>query len=149
MNTLVIYESLHGNTESIAQAIAGALPSDVTLQHVSEVRVSDLGASDLLIIGAPTHGGQPSDGMKTMLSTLGASALSGTRVAAFDTRLPWRWLGLFGYAAPRIVKRLQKSGGTAVIPPEGFFVTGGEGPLKDGEAQRAADWAREIAGRME
>lgn len=49
-----------------------------------------------------------------------------------------------GYAAKRIANRLQKSGGELVAPPEGFFVEGTEGPLKDGELERAADWAAPV-----
>jgi len=33
------------------------------------------------------------------------------------------------------------------IPEEGFFVEGTEGPLKDGEVERAAGWAKEIVKR--
>jgi len=28
------------------------------------------------------------------------------------------------------------------MPPEGFLVTGEKGPLKEGELERAADWAK-------
>jgi hypothetical protein len=31
-----------------------------------------------------------------------------------------------------------------VAPPEGFIVKGREGPLKDGELERAAGWAKGI-----
>ncbi len=50
-----------------------------------------------------------------------------------------------GYAATRIANRLTKSGGRLVMPPEGFFVEGTEGPLKKGELERATDWARHVA----
>jgi hypothetical protein len=70
-------------------------------------------------------------------------------VAAFDTRLTWWWLRLFGFAAPKIAMTLKKKGGTLIGTPEGFFVTGGEGPLQDGEVERAAAWAREIAALVE
>lgn len=30
------------------------------------------------------------------------------------------------------------------MPPAGFFVNGKEGPLKEGELERAAEWARQI-----
>jgi hypothetical protein len=49
-----------------------------------------------------------------------------------------------GYAARRIANRLKKCGGKLVVPPERFFVEGTEGPLKEGEVERAADWARRI-----
>jgi hypothetical protein len=52
---------------------------------------------------------------------------------------------LFGYAAKPIADRLRKKGGSLVAPPEGFYVAGTEGPLLEGELDRAAQWAREMA----
>jgi len=77
------------------------------------------------------------------------------RVAAFDTRLTeealhshgamlGKLVDWFGYAAPRISEELEKKGGQVVQPPEGFIVLGTEGPLQDGEPERAATWARQI-----
>jgi len=65
-------------------------------------------------------------------------------VAAFDTRLTTRLVGIFGYAAARIANSLKRNGGTLIASPEGFFVKGKEGPLKEGELERAARWAKEI-----
>jgi hypothetical protein len=73
----------------------------------------------------------------------------GKKVAAFDTRIPSKWVKLFGFAAPKIARRLVKMGGTLVIEPEGFFVLDSEGPLAEGEVARAAIWAQEIVERVE
>jgi flavodoxin I len=66
-------------------------------------------------------------------------------VAAFDTRISTKWVGVFGYAAGRIARSLKGKGGTLIAPLEGFFVKGTQGPLKDGELERAADWAQTVA----
>ncbi len=145
MKTLVVYDSKYGNTEIIARAIAGAIPGDTTLLHVSEVQADELGGFELLIVGGPTHGGGASESAKEVLESIPASALVGVNVAAFDTRLTWWWIRPFGFAAPKIAKSLQKKGGTLIVAAEGFSVTGGEGPLADGEVERAAVWAKEIA----
>jgi len=149
MNTLVIYDSLYGNTRIIAQAITDAIPGDVKMVHVNEVNASQLGIYDLLIVGAPTHGGRASEAVSSLLGRIEAAALIGVKMAAFDTRLTWWWLRLFGFAAPKIAMTLKKKGGTLIGTPEGFFVTGGEGPLQDGEVERAAAWAREITALVE
>ena len=52
---------------------------------------------------------------------------------------------IFGYAAKPIADRLEKKGGQLAVPPEGFYVTDTEGPLVEGELERAAEWARKIA----
>jgi hypothetical protein len=58
-------------------------------------------------------------------------------------------LRLVGFAAPKIAKSLEKKGGTLVCAGEGFFVTGSKGPLKEGEVERAAAWAKEIVGLID
>ena len=144
MKTLVVYDSLHGNTERIAKAIGDALTGEVEVLRVGEVDPSEVKTLDLLFVGSPTHGGRASPAMREFLGKVQAPALEGTNVAAFDTRLSTRWVGIFGYAAGRIAKSLKKKGGTLVLSPEAFYVKGTEGPLKEGELERAAAWAKEI-----
>jgi flavodoxin len=112
---------------------------------VGNVHSSELEALDLLIVGSPTHGGRPTPATLDFLHKIPGSALEGTRVAAFDTRLTVKVLKIFGYAAGGIARRLKRKGGTLVAAPEAFVVTGTEGPLQEGELERAAGWARKIA----
>ena len=65
-------------------------------------------------------------------------------VASFDTRISAKWVGIFGYAAGRIGKDLKKKGGNLILPPEPFYVKATRGPLKDGELERAANWAKNV-----
>ena len=151
MKTLVIYDSVFGNTGKIAQAIAAAL--DTSAIHVSQADVGQLRDLDLLVVGSPTRGFRPTDGISKMLNELPKNHLTGVRLAAFDTRIlletidskALRFLvDKGGYAAITIAKTLEKKGGQPAASPEGFFVTGEQGPLKDGELERAADWAKLI-----
>jgi flavodoxin I len=144
MKALVVYDSVYGNTEKIARAIGDAVSGEVRVLRVGEVDVSELKTLDLLFVGAPTHGGRPSPTMREFLDKVQSPALEGIKVAAFDTRLSTRWVGIFGYAAGRIAKSLQKKGGALVGSPEAFYVQGSEGPLKEGELERAAAWAQDI-----
>ena len=78
------------------------------------------------------------------------------KVAAFDTRI---WLDTIdskalrfivnrgGYAANTIAKALEKKGGLMTVEPEGFLVTGEQGPLKEGELERAEKWAKQLLKR--
>lgn len=149
MKALVAYDSKFGNTKEVALAIGEALAAEladtggvVEVVHVSETDAAAMAASDLLVFGTPVHGGRPSEGAAALLKTLRPKSLAGVRVIGFDTRTP-HWIArIFGYAAPRVTKTLQKAGGTQVGSPGDFYVGGTEGPLLEGELDRATAWAK-------
>jgi flavodoxin len=156
MKAVVIYDSVFGNTEQIAQAIGNALgsPEDVKILQVSNVKPEELTGLNFLIVGSPTRQFRPTPAINNLLKQIPKGGLKGVQVAAFDTRLtvsdieetpvlPF-FVRIFGYAAKPISDRLEKKGGKLAISPEGFFVAGVEGPLLEGELERAADWARQI-----
>jgi hypothetical protein len=47
-----------------------------------------------------------------------------------------------GSAAKVMAAKLREKGVSLLVPPVSFFVKGTEGPLRDGELDRAAVWAR-------
>ncbi len=140
MKVIVAYDSLHGNTQRIAEAMGAAIGADAVVCRVGSLNASDMISADIVVIGSPTHGGRPTPAVQEMLSRL--TDLKGKRAAAFDTRLGGRMVKLFGYAAPRAHDLLKEKGATMVAPPEGFVVMKTAGPLKDGEIERAATWAK-------
>jgi len=146
MKALIVYDSVYGNTEKIARAIAGAIaPSaEVKVLRAGEVSASELASLDLLIVGSPTQGGKPTRAIQDFLSKVPEPAIKGINVAAFDTRFTTKLVGIFGYAAGKISGSLKTKGGTLILPPEAFFVKSKEGPLKEGELERASDWAKRI-----
>jgi flavodoxin len=153
---MVVYDSVFGNTEQVAQAIGRALgaPEDTEVRRVAEVTAEQLTGLEVLIVGSPTRAFQPTPATKQFLKRIPAGGLKDVRVAAFDTRYSMEdtdsailrfMVKLFGYAAKPIADRLKGKGGDLALPPEGFIVEGTEGPLRDGELERAGDWARRIA----
>ncbi len=144
MKVLIVYDSAYGNTEKIAKAIGGAITGEVKVLRAGEANPSELKTIDLFIVGSPTQGGRPTPAIRDFLNKVPESSLQGINIAAFDTRIPTRLVGVFGYAAGRIANNLKGKGGTLIAPPEGFFVKGTKGPLKEGELERAADWAKGI-----
>jgi flavodoxin len=143
MKVLIVYDSVYGNTEKIAKSIGGAITGEVKVLRVGEVSLSELESIDLLIVGSPTQGGRPTQAIQDFLNRV-SEHIKGVKVAAFDTRYSTRWVGIFGYAAGKIADILKVQGGTLIASPEAFFVKGKEGPLKDGEIERAASWAKGI-----
>jgi len=144
MKSLIVYDSAYGNTEKIAKSIGDAIAGDVKVMRAGEVNPSDMESLDLFIVGSPTYGGRPTPAMRDFLNKISKTAISGINVGAFDTRISARWVRIFGYAAGKIAGRLKRKGGILVLSPEGFFVKGTKGPLKEGENERATSWAKEI-----
>ena len=144
MKALIVYDSVYGNTERIARAMAEAIaPSgEGKALRAGEANLSELESLDLLIVGSPTHGGRPTAAVQDFLNKV--PKLQDINVAAFDTRITTKFVKVFGYAAGRIANNLKKKGGILIASPQGFFVTGGQGPLKEGELERAAAWAKGI-----
>jgi Flavodoxin len=159
---LVVYESMFGNTEAIARAIAGGLSAG------SEVRVTDvvgappnLAEFDLLVVGAPTHAfglsrpqtrsdagkrGARADaaqgrGVREWLAAIDSDSVAATTAATFDTRV--RRPRLPGSAARAARRRLHRLG-FCVLPARSFWVTGTPGPLADGELERARRWGEQL-----
>jgi flavodoxin len=164
MKAMVVYDSGFGNTEQIAQSIGDGLGSreEVEILRAGTVKPEQLTGSRLLIVGSPTQRFRPTEAIKNLLKGIPKNGLNGVKVAAFDTRysqsgideipvLPFfvRLFGANAYAAKHIADTLKKKGGELAIPPEGFYVKGTEGPLKEGELERAADWAKEILGLID
>jgi flavodoxin len=155
MKVRIVYDTVFGNTEQVARAIGGAFSNTAGAEVV---RVGDAGAgipagTDVLIVGSPTRAFRPTEGIQKYVKALPAGSLQGVKVAAFDTRADVEeirskiltfMVSLFGYAAKPIADGLVKKGGKLILPPEGFFVKASEGPMKDGELDRAAEWTKKI-----
>jgi len=155
MKALIVYDSVFGNTEQVARAIGSALDlgEDVAVVRVNQVKLEQLTGLELLIVGSPTRSLRATEGTRSFLNSIPGHSLKGVKVAAFDTRLVISEVGspiltfmvkIFGYAADPIAAALKKKGGFLVLPPEGFIVKASEGPLKEGELERAEDWAKRI-----
>ncbi len=70
-DVLIAYDSLHGNTERMAQAVAEGVkrvPGAVAaLKKVSEVTKEDLVAADAIVLGCPTYYANIPGRMKTVI----------------------------------------------------------------------------------
>lgn len=157
MNALVIYDSVYGNTEKIAQAVAVGLGTDTKLMRIGEITSDSLTGLDVLVIGSPVHGGKSTEKLQALFKEIRQGSLDSVKVTAFDTRFQRSeqgvglkmLMGVIGFAAEKMISQLVQKGGEKVIEPEGFIVQGTEGPLKEGEIERATAWGQEIRKRAE
>ena len=150
MNALVVYFSKFGNTQMVAEAIAEKLAVNGGVRTISsdELVVDDMKDLDLMVMGSPTHNMNLPKSVKPVFEKLPRRILPATPVAAFDTsyKMSW-WLNQFT-ASKRLAKKLRKLGGKLVVPPEIFHVMEREGPLYEGEIERAQTWAASILERV-
>jgi flavodoxin len=160
VKAVVVYESLWGNTASVARAIADGLGTEAKVLSTSQATAEELVGADLVVAGGPVFGFQlSSERMRQGIrdspeSGAPAPDLSGPplrswlealpsgtgRCAAFDTRVR----GPFGKGAPTVAVGLQAKGYQLVARPEGFIVTGKYGPLRKGELDRARQWGEQL-----
>ena len=152
MNILLIYESVFNNTAQIATAIADELGTlgDVKVLRPVEVTPAQIEGAELVVVGSPTQKFNSVESINSLINNLPANALKNVSVAAFDTRIDPAdvarglriMIKLGGFAAARIAQALKKKRGNLIVPPMGFIVAGREGPLKEGEIERAKEWAK-------
>jgi len=165
VRALVVYESMFGNTEAVARAIADGLSAQLPVDLV-EVGVAPTELPEdvsLVVVGGPTHAFGMSRastrqdaakqaqgplvsrgiGLREWLGTLRRS--TGAAAAAFDTRVNKPRVP--GSAARGAQKHVRRLGYTAAAPAESFFVTGTPGPLVEGEQERARRWGEQLGAR--
>ncbi|NCC12643.1 MAG: flavodoxin family protein [Spirochaetia bacterium] len=156
MKILMVYDTMFGNTERIAQAMVDATGDQhqAELVRVQDVTIEQLQACDILVIGSPTHGFRPTPDISSRLKRLSSEVPAANfRYAVFDTRsdidqieskILSSMVRLFGYAAESMDKTMARRGFKRAEAPVGFIVHGKEGPLKDGEIDRATAWMRSV-----
>ncbi|MBN1649112.1 MAG: hypothetical protein JW874_13835 [Spirochaetales bacterium] len=155
MNALVFYESFFGNTKQLAETVSEIIGTQAKTELAGLAEAGDRNASeyDLIVIGSPTRAFSASKAMKQAVVKLTRTAGPDTHFAVFDTRMDVAEVnvriltvlaGWFGYAADTITKILRRKKCTVIGNEGHFFVAGSEGPLKDGEKEKAVRWAEAI-----
>lgn len=157
MRVIVVFESLWGNTGRVARAIADGLEHHTPAELVTaEAAPTQLEPYDLVVVGGPTHAfsmSRPST-RESAVQTKSAPAVvtRGIRewleevnpvfypilAATFDTKVAAPRLP--GSAAKAARSELRALGFDVSAPSQTFRVHGYEGPLVEGELERAEQW---------
>ena len=151
INALVAYHSEFGNTQQVAEAIAGVLQGAGAARSLSaeQLTAADLQNVDLVVMGTPTHKMNLPEAVRPVFDQLPRRVLRGVPVAAFDTSYEMSAFLARFTAAKRVDRELRKLGGKRLVPPETFHVHHHhEGPLCEGEIERAKTWAGSILVRL-
>jgi hypothetical protein len=166
MRSLVVYESMYGNTRQVAEAIADGCRR---AGPASAVRAADFDPStltdlDLLVLGGPTHAwsmsrpktrqaavSKPNPGTPPVEAQPGESGIRellgrlprpGCPVAVYDTRIAGPAL-VTGRASTAITRRLRRLGIRPMIGKRSFLVSRAS-RLRPGEQERARMWGIEL-----
>jgi flavodoxin len=163
MSAVVVYESMFGNTEEVARAVAAGLGEHLSTRVVrvgDELAPLDEGV-DIVVLGGPTHafsmsrpgsredavrkGAAPAVAREGVREFLGGSRPQAWRgpVATFDTRVA-KVRHMPGSAARKAAAILRRQGHRLVAEPESFYVADIRGPLLAGEIQRARTWGAQL-----
>jgi hypothetical protein len=165
MRALVVFESMFGNTEKVAGAVAHGLQLvgvDTGLLEVSAAPPHLAADLDLLVVGGPTHAfgmsrastradavrqGAPSErattGLREWLESVEVDTEHAPMLAGFDTRATKvRWLPKA--AGPSAAHAGRRRGLEQLARPCGFLVEDIRGPLVDHELERAVAWGRQL-----
>ena len=167
MKALVVYESMFGNTEQIARTIAAGLGEwiDVQLVDVSDTPTGTDPDVALIVAGGPTHAfsmsrastredaidkgaqeGQREFGLREWIAAL-PSGQHTTKIATFGTKIESMRFAP-GSAAKAAAKTARKHGYESAAKAESFYVREIDGPLVEGEVDRASAWARQLAASL-
>jgi len=162
MRALVVYETLWGNTEKVARAIAAQLSNTMQVDFVDvDSAPNSADGYDLLVVGGPTHAFSmtrastrknavdqhqapfaPKRGIREWLNVL-APTEKHVQAVAFDTRANAPRLP--GSAARAAKQELRSLGFEIPLKQKSFRVNGYEGPLVEGELEKATEWGSEVS----
>ncbi len=172
MRSVVIYESMFGDNQQVAEAIAAGLAEGGVSADTVEVGTApeSIGVDvDLLVVGSPNHAtamprpttrlsaAEQADGEPRVSQGIGvrewlksAQLPDGIRTAAYDTRGSHpKAIVRMDHASSSIEKGLRRLGGSALAPAEHFLVADMKGPLEPGEVERAHAWGVTLSGLLQ
>lgn len=165
MRAVVVFESMFGNTETVARAIAEGMASALDVEVIEAAEAPALlDDVDLLVVGGPTHAfgmSRPNTRQDARQRARGHVVSQGIGIrewlaelhpvarpiaaAAFDTRIDKPRVP--GSAARGAERRLRRLGFAMAAPARTFFVSDVAGPLMDGELERARGWGTQVSAR--
>ena len=171
MTAVVVYESMFGNTHTVAERIGEGLAplGDVRVVPVADATDDLVAGATLLVVGGPTHihgmsrartrhmaveqaQSHPDElelhpdaegpGLRDWFD--GLAKVDHVAAAAFDTRIGTVGPTMSGRASKGIHKRLRHHGFREVADAQSFLIDD-DNHLLEGEADRARAWGASLA----
>lgn len=138
----VVIASPCGVTDCVARAVARAV--DWSYEHsarfANAVDPVEIRTPSLIFLGGPTHRREMGESLRLFVDRMPDRMVSQCLFAAFDTRFHDSPI-VTGSSARHIQRAVEARGGRNLVPGESFFVIRRDGPLREGEVERARTWA--------
>ncbi len=156
MKGVVAYDSVHGNTKMVAEAIAEEIKSAGHVVELVDVKASPSSVKgDFLFIGSPTRAGRMTSDMKKFIENLDVAAWKGKTIVAFDTIGPLskdpvkrkEWLETAGKGDKNAASKMKDLCAERGLNCSRIFhiaVVGFLGPLAPDAIEMAREQARKI-----
>ena len=148
MKGIVIFDTSHGNTRTIAETISETLKKsgiEVDVFYVKDVKKLSAKDYDFLVLGSPTRFGTMSFTVKGFLGKVKREEWMNKPFATFDTENPENIERKEGSAGEKIAEKLREKHMNQLLPVLKAVVLGMKGPLQEGEIERAKEYAGRFA----
>ncbi len=148
--TIVVYESVYGNTKLIAEEIGKGISNsgdtEVRVVKPSEIHTDQLLAYDAILLGCPNHNQKPANNLVKFIERASIVHPKCKIGAAFDTYTG----GNRGVALNKLEKIIEDKlpGIECVMSGLSCKVEGRKGPLADGERERAFEFGVSLAKKL-
>ena len=141
----VVIASPCGVTDSVARAVARAVDWSYEnhARPANEVDPGEIRTPSVVFLGGPTHRREMGESLRNFLDHMPDRMISQCLFAAFDTRFHDSPI-VTGSSARHIQRAVESRGGRNLVPGESFFVIRRDGPLREGEVERARMWASAV-----
>jgi menaquinone-dependent protoporphyrinogen IX oxidase len=151
MKGIVVFDTSHGNTRTIAETISETLKESgvaVDIFYVKNIKKLNANEYDFLVLGSPTKFWTMSLAMRRFLGKVKNKEWVNKPFAAFDTEDPENLEKKRGSAAEKIAGKLTRKHMKQLLPALKAVVLGWKGPLKEGEIERTKEYARKLAVKL-
>jgi flavodoxin len=148
---IIIFESTLGNTRSVAEKIAEGLKSkpgiEVEVTHIKKIDTRQLAKYDAILIGCPTHMGQPTRDTRNLVNKFNDLDVSGKPVAFFNC---WGVPACEGKQVKMLEEiSLMKAPKIKLVSPGlSVRVPGAKGPVSGEDFGKCVEFGKNFADRM-
>ena len=144
---LIVYESIYGNTERLASAVAGGTTEsgdvECVIKKPGEMHTDELALFDTILFSAPNHNQEPARNIMKFMGRATILELDQKIGAIFDTYTG----GNKGVAASKLEAMVKEEIPCIKIVVQSLpaRVEDRRGPLSEGEIERARAFGRDVA----